>query len=637
MGWLDEKYKEKKKSVGKTVDKTKGKVGTAVHKTKREVAKRKDVARGIIEKHKKQPGRVLFDPGTQSELLWEGAKLGAPTDQTQMEKLAEPVEKTKKRIKKAGEQLKEQMPDKEALTGERAKRHKAQERERKLGDILAMDEKTSATDKLQIRKPGEKGTAEPSVRPTAKIKDIQPELIPTDAVADVTAGKAGKIEAERIARGDVADVTTTAVTPAEAAQMRREDVRDVQSGQLGLSEFRGTQAELAAALQAQARGEAPSIAEMQAKRTGERALAQQLAMAAGATGSQAALARRTAARQQAQIGADIAATAAQARLQEQRQAQEQLGQVAAEARQQDTAKEIQQQEADLRADLANQGVDLDVFKTNLESENRVALANLGARQADREAKLRADLANQGVDLDIVKQNAAAGNAAALANLKAETADLDRELKAAMGNQAVEFDIIKTNAAAKNTAALANVDAALRKIGLDDDMKRAYMQNELGLSKLEVDAAIAKDRMATDVKIAKAKIAGGIMEAEIEAEADAAAGGLGALGTAASAYFSDIKLKQNIVNSEDRLTDFLNKLDAYDYDYKDEKHGKGRQTSVMAQDLEKSEIGKKAVIETDEGKMVDYTKLLPELLAATAQTHKKVTKLEEALLAKKKNK
>ena len=58
---------------------------------------------------------------------------------------------------------------------------------------------------------------------------------------------------------------------------------------------------------------------------------------------------------------------------------------------------------------------------------------------------------------------------------------------------------------------------------------------------------------------------------------------------------------------------------------------------MAQDLEKSDIGKKAVIETDEGKMVDYSKLLPELLAATAQTHKKVSALEEALLAKKKAK
>jgi hypothetical protein len=101
--------------------------------------------------------------------------------------------------------------------------------------------------------------------------------------------------------------------------------------------------------------------------------------------------------------------------------------------------------------------------------------------------------------------------------------------------------------------------------------------------------------------------------------------------------SDINLKKDINLSGDRLDDFLNKLEAYDYDYKDSKYGEGRQTSVMAQDLEKSDIGKKAIIETEEGKMVDYSKLLPEMLAATASTHKRISKLEEALLAKTRKK
>ena len=101
--------------------------------------------------------------------------------------------------------------------------------------------------------------------------------------------------------------------------------------------------------------------------------------------------------------------------------------------------------------------------------------------------------------------------------------------------------------------------------------------------------------------------------------------------------SDEDLKENTKADNSRLSKFLDSLDVYDYDYKDQKHGKGRQTSVMAQDLEKSEIGKKAIRETPEGKMVDYAKLLPEMLAANVSSHKRIMKLEDALKAKRKGK
>jgi len=520
------------------------------------------------------------------------------------------------------------------------------------------------------------------------VKDMEAVKIDPKDLPQLEAGKVGPMTAVQANRADVANVAAGTVQGMQAGQIDRSRIGNVQAGQLGTSDFRGTQVDLAASLQAQAAGTAPSIAEMQAKRQGDRALAQQLAMQAGATGSQAALARRQAARGQAQISADIAATSAQTRLAEQRQAQEQLAQVSSQARQQDVTAGIAQQEADLKAQMQNQGVDLDVFKTNLETESRAALANLNARQADRDAKLRADLANQGVDLDILKQNAAAGNAAALANLKNETANMDRELKAAMGNQAATLDILKQNAAAGNAAAASNLQAALTKAGMDDAMQTAYMQNEVGLSMKQIDIlegrkagaidlhkglyeakqrrimglegmkqageqAVYGQRMATERQIVGGEY--GKAAADSAAAAQQQAGGLGGLATLGAAYFSsggggevaaaasDINLKKNIKKKDigteltgDRLTDFLEKLDAYDYDYKDEKYGEGRQTSVMAQDLEASEIGKKAVIETPEGKMVNYGKLLPEMLAATAQTHKRINKLEEALLKKKKN-
>ena len=56
---------------------------------------------------------------------------------------------------------------------------------------------------------------------------------------------------------------------------------------------------------------------------------------------------------------------------------------------------------------------------------------------------------------------------------------------------------------------------------------------------------------------------------------------------------------------------------------------------MAQDLEKTGTGKKAVVDTKEGKMVDYTKLLPSMLAGLADTHQEVMSLKEALKRRKK--
>ena len=82
------------------------------------------------------------------------------------------------------------------------------------------------------------------------------------------------------------------VTP----QVARTDVRDVQTAIP--DEFRKTQQNLAQALAAQAAGQGPSLAQQQLKQGSDRALSQQLAMAAQArTPAQGALAQRLAMRQ----------------------------------------------------------------------------------------------------------------------------------------------------------------------------------------------------------------------------------------------------------------------------------------------------------------------------------------------------
>lgn len=94
-----------------------------------------------------------------------------------------------------------------------------------------------------------------------------------------------------------------------------------------------------------------------------------------------------------------------------------------------------------------------------------------------------------------------------------------------------------------------------------------------------------------------------------------------------AVFSDRRLKRKVdeVSDEDGKA-ILDGLKAYRYDYKDEKHGKGRQFGPMAQDLERVGL-KHAVIDTPRGKMVDGGRLALSATALVAALGKRVSKLE----------
>lgn len=101
--------------------------------------------------------------------------------------------------------------------------------------------------------------------------------------------------------------------------------------------------------------------------------------------------------------------------------------------------------------------------------------------------------------------------------------------------------------------------------------------------------------------------------------------MGAIGGMFSAI-SDERLKTDIAPGESKLYAFLDKLGAHDYKYKDPKHGEGRRISPMAQELEKSELGREFVFEVKEGKAVDYGKGFGTILAAQAALHKRLKKL-----------
>jgi hypothetical protein len=113
---------------------------------------------------------------------------------------------------------------------------------------------------------------------------------------------------------------------------------------------------------------------------------------------------------------------------------------------------------------------------------------------------------------------------------------------------------------------------------------------------------------------------------------------GAGAKAAGSSQSDKNVKKDIkeLNPKD-IEEFATKLKASKFKYKQpngESYQDGEVTGIMAQDLEKSKIGKEMVFDSPEGKMVDFKRAVPATLAAVSEVMKRIKKLESEKKSKK---
>ena len=102
--------------------------------------------------------------------------------------------------------------------------------------------------------------------------------------------------------------------------------------------------------------------------------------------------------------------------------------------------------------------------------------------------------------------------------------------------------------------------------------------------------------------------------------------------------SDEEQKSEVRDDPRGITEMLDQLHAHEYRYKDPSQpgaGEGTFVSPMAQELEKTQLGKSFVKQTPQGKMVDYGHMAGTMLAGEAMLHERVTKLEKILQARAK--
>ena len=181
-------------------------------------------------------------------------------------------------------------------------------------------------------------------------------------------------------------------------------------------------------------------------------------------------------------------------------------------------------------------------------------------------------------------------------------------------------------------------------------RQAMMQgNQMGLDigRESAAAKLAEQRGADQMIAAQAAAARGVAlqqalgnqkaATEQRAQNTELIGNLGAsAGKLAAASDENAKtdIKENKDDASKTISEFMDALKSYTYEYKKgakQPEGKpnpeGEVKSVMAQDLEKTDLGKQMVTDTPDGKVVDYAQGMAPLLAAIAELNKRTKKLE----------
>ena len=101
------------------------------------------------------------------------------------------------------------------------------------------------------------------------------------------------------------------------------------------------------------------------------------------------------------------------------------------------------------------------------------------------------------------------------------------------------------------------------------------------------------------------------------------------GQVGAAALSDRRQKTDVTDGRDAVDKMLDGLTPKDFAYKDpKKFGAGKRVGIMAQDLERSDAGKRMIVETQHGKAIDVGKAVGAALAANARLHERLKAVEK---------
>lgn len=457
---------------------------------------------------------------------------------------------------------------------------------------------------------------------------IPPQVGVNDVHAnDVTAVNTGPIE--RVNAGSVtapADVhlggTAQGVTAQQVAAPGAATAFTAPGAQImdqAGQQVRGQQMSYLDALKARSMGQGPSVAQEQQNRALGNITATQTGLAAQAHGNQGVFARREAMRNIADAQQKTSLDAGLLRANEVTQATGQLGGALNDVRGTDTGVAVHQADLNQGANINNSNLATGVSQFNKELALRAATGNAdrslaagtttalaqNARDVDV-ANVGAANANRGIGVatgNVDRSLAAAGANATAANAN-ETANANRLTETAVGNAQRNLAGQTSNQGAHITAEGANQGAGLQAQGqritesgqLSNNVIQANQQAMGGTAQVAgIQAGNQASQTANDAAIIKG-------------------------ATAAGAAVSDERVKTDIkTDSTADVDQFFKALEEHSYKYKNPADGIGTRHGPMAQELEKSDIGRSAVQTGPDGvKRVDTNAFVLALAGAVAR-------------------
>lgn len=166
----------------------------------------------------------------------------------------------------------------------------------------------------------------------------------------------------------------------------------------------------------------------------------------------------------------------------------------------------------------------------------------------------------------------------------------------------------------------------QQVATGQDIQIANQVNQLAAQYQQM--GLSADQAQLQAQMQAQQINSGVAQQNAQAQNQLLGGVLSAGGQAGAMAASDEKLKKDVSDGKPDINQFLNDLSAHRYKYKQpEMDGKGDRYSPMAQELEKSKVGKTMVVDTPRGKMVDYGAGFGAILAAQAALNERLKALE----------
>ena len=206
--------------------------------------------------------------------------------------------------------------------------------------------------------------------------------------------------------------------------------------------------------------------------------------------------------------------------------------------------------------------------------------------------------------------------------------------AGMNQQNNQFNAGQTNQQSQVQGGLnqatgqANLNANVQQEQFKQDMLTKLTQGQISYQQYQDQMAVNQNQFNAGLANQAYGIDQGVGVQQSAQSTQIAGATIGAIGSMAGmAMMSDERNKTDIVDGDGHAKAFLDALVAKNYSYKDEKWGAGPRMGIMAQDAEKSALGKSFVMDTKNGKMLDVNKALSAALASMAYLNKRVNSIE----------